>query len=53
MSAEAGILVEADTAFALGIVLTELITNAVEVCLSTAEVGNDLCGRTPGRTGAA
>jgi PAS domain S-box-containing protein len=30
VSAEDGILVEADTAFALGIVLTELITNAVK-----------------------
>jgi two-component sensor histidine kinase len=30
VSAESGILVEADTAFALGIVLTELITNAVK-----------------------
>lgn len=30
VSAEGGILVEADTAFALGIVLTELITNAVK-----------------------
>jgi len=30
VSAQAGILVEADTAFALGIVLTELITNAVK-----------------------
>ena len=30
VNAESGILVEADTAFALGIVLTELITNAVK-----------------------
>ncbi len=30
VTAESGILVEADTAFALGIVLTELITNAVK-----------------------
>ena len=30
VSAEDGILVEADTAFALGIVLTELVTNAVK-----------------------
>ena len=30
VSAEDGILVEADTAFALGIILTELVTNAVK-----------------------
>jgi two-component sensor histidine kinase len=30
VNAETGILVEADTAFALGIVLTELVTNAVK-----------------------
>src|SRR5215211_927001 len=39
VSAEDGILVEADTAFALGIVLTELITNAVKYAFPTPRAG--------------
>src|SRR5215213_7004519 len=36
---DGGILVEADTAFALGIVLTELITNAVKYAFPTPRAG--------------
>jgi PAS domain S-box-containing protein len=39
VSAEHGMLVEADTAFALGIVLTELITNAVKYAFPTPRAG--------------
>jgi PAS domain S-box-containing protein len=42
VNAEGGILVEADTAFALGIVLTELITNAVKYAFPSPRQGTIL-----------
>jgi two-component sensor histidine kinase len=49
---EEGLLVEAETAVPLGIVVTELVTNAVEICLPGATFGYDPSRVPAGRAGS-